>query len=249
MIYLNKVFEMKKIIYDFDGTLTPFSIPRFSILEKCGYEDGALNPKFLNEVKTRMKNENLDLYVSFYKTMFDKMNENNIELKDINFCYGAEDIEYNKGVISFLENLHKNNIFNYVLSSGLKVYLEKTKISPFIKDIFGTTFKYNENDEVIDFDILMNDKKKVNGIKKILESLNIEDDDCSELIYIGDGLTDLDAMEFIKEHGGISIFVCQDLDGKDLEKIKENPNVDYYFKADYSSDSDLSMYINKICGI
>ena len=51
MIYLNKVFEMKKIIYDFDGTLTPFSIPRFSILEKCGYEDGALNPKFLNEVK------------------------------------------------------------------------------------------------------------------------------------------------------------------------------------------------------
>ena len=62
MIYLNKVFEMKKIIYDFDGTLTPFSIPRFSILEKCGYEDGALNPKFLNEVKTMMKNENLDLY-------------------------------------------------------------------------------------------------------------------------------------------------------------------------------------------
>ena len=44
-------------------------------------------------------------------------NENNIELKDINFCYGAEDIEYNKGVISFLENLHKNNIFNYVLSN------------------------------------------------------------------------------------------------------------------------------------
>ena len=225
---------MKKIIYDFDGTLTPFSIPRFSILEKCGYEDGALNSKFLNEVKTRMKNENLDLYVSFYKTMFDKMNENNIELKDINFCYGAEEIEYNKGVISFLENLHKNNIFNYVLSSGLKVYLEKTKISPFIKDIFGT---------------MMNDKKKVIGIKKILESLNIEDDDCRELIYIGDGLTDLDAMEFIKEHGGITIFVCQDLDGKDLEKIKENPNVDCYFKADYSSDSDLSMYINKICGI
>ena len=56
-------------------------------------------------------------------------------------------------------------------------------------------------------------------------------------------------MEFIKEHGGITIFVCQDLDGKDLEKIKENPNVDYYFKADYSSDSDLSMYINKLCGI
>ena len=76
---------------------------------------------------------------------------------------------------------------------------------------------------MIDFDILMNDKKKVIGIKKILESLNIEDDDCRELIYIGDGLTDLDAMEFIKKHGGITIFVCQDLDSKYLEKIKENP--------------------------
>ena len=42
---------MKKIVYDFDGTLTPFPIPRLSILEKCGYDEGAMTPRFVSEVK------------------------------------------------------------------------------------------------------------------------------------------------------------------------------------------------------
>ena len=35
------------IIYDFDGTLTPYSLPKFEILEKSGMKDGAHNPQFL----------------------------------------------------------------------------------------------------------------------------------------------------------------------------------------------------------
>lgn len=36
----------KIIIYDFDGTLTPYSLPKFEILEKSGLKDGAFNPLF-----------------------------------------------------------------------------------------------------------------------------------------------------------------------------------------------------------
>ena len=38
---------MKIIIYDFDGTLTPYAMPKFEILEKSGLNDGAYNPQFL----------------------------------------------------------------------------------------------------------------------------------------------------------------------------------------------------------
>lgn len=27
------------IIYDFDGTLTPYSLPQYEIIKKCGYDD------------------------------------------------------------------------------------------------------------------------------------------------------------------------------------------------------------------
>lgn len=30
------------IIYDFDGTLTPYSLPQYEILKKCGYNDETL---------------------------------------------------------------------------------------------------------------------------------------------------------------------------------------------------------------
>ena len=239
---------MKKIIYDFDGTLTPYPIPKFPILKKCGYENGALTEEFIKEVKCRMNSENMDLYTAFYKTMFDKMIDNNLDIIDDSLVFGANNIEYNEGVINFLEHLYKNNINNYVLSSGLKVYLEKTKISPFIREFYGTTFIY-DNNKIIDFDILMNDKKKVDGIKHILNSLEISDDNCYDLIYIGDGLTDLDAMKFVKDHGGITIFVYKNLEDVNLDEIKNNSIVDYCFKADYSKNSELSNFINNICGI
>ncbi len=240
---------MKKIVYDFDGTLTPFPIPRLSILEKCGYEDGAMTPRFVSEVRKRMELEKIDLYTSFYKTMFDRMMENAIELTDDNFSYGASDIQYNKGVVQFLDNLNKNEVYNYVLSSGIKVYLEKTKIYPFVKGVYGTTFLYDKNNVAYDFDILMSDSKKVDGIKDILKNLHVENFDCSDFVYIGDGLTDLDAMRFVKERGGTTIFVYQNLENLDVDKVENKDIVDFYFEADYSRDSELTKCINKICGI
>ena len=50
------------IIYDFDGTLTPYSLPKFEILEKSGMKGGAHNPKFLELSKQKSKDKNIDLY-------------------------------------------------------------------------------------------------------------------------------------------------------------------------------------------
>ena len=46
---------MKKmvIIYDFDGTLTPNSLPQYEILKKCGYDDKRLMERMylLHQIK------------------------------------------------------------------------------------------------------------------------------------------------------------------------------------------------------
>lgn len=38
---------LKALVYDFDGTLTPTTMPEFKILEKSGLVGGAENPEFL----------------------------------------------------------------------------------------------------------------------------------------------------------------------------------------------------------
>jgi len=113
--------------------------------------------------------------------------------------------------------LYQNNISNYLLSSGVKVFLEKVSISSYFKEIL-----------------------KKNGI---------DNEDCSNIIYIGDGFTDYYAMKYIKEHGGTSIFVYKNLDSKDMQSIKEKDVIDFYTKADFSQNSELYNYVKKICKI
>lgn len=241
---------MKKIIiYDFDGTLTPYSLPKFEILEKSGMKDGAYNPQFLELSQKRVKDENIDLYKATYNTYFEIIKNAGFKLTDENFSIGYDNVEYNNGVTEFLSMLYQSNISNYLLSSGLKVFLKKISISSYFKEIYATTFTYNQDYEATGFEFLMSDKNKVVAIKEILKKNNIDNEDCSSIIYIGDGFTDYYAMKYIKDHGGVSIFVYQDSDIKDMQSIKEKNVVDFYTKADFSQNSELYNYVKKLCKI
>ena len=39
---------------------------------------------------------------------------------------------------------------------------------------------------------------------------NIDETDCSNVMYVGDGLTDMYAFEYVKEHGGEAVLVYND---------------------------------------
>ena len=145
--------------------------------------------------------------------------------------------------------LYQNNISNYLLSSGIKVFLEKVSISPYFKEIYATTFTYNQDYEANGIEFLMNDKNKVIAIKEILKKNGIENENCSTVIYIGDGFTEYYAMKYIKEHGGTSIFVYKNLNSKDMQSIKERDVVDFYTEADFSQNGELYNYVKKLCRI
>lgn len=233
------------IIYDFDGTLTPYSMPKFEILEKCGLQHGASNPKFL-EMAQANKRENIDLYVSIYKVYLQIIKDANFPLTDESFCLGADQITYNNGVDEFLKFLNDNNIENYLISSGLKVYLEKTRVANFFKEIYASTFLYNSNGEVTDIQYLMSDKNKVKAIKDIIKKIGNEEDDCHNIIYVGDGLTDYYAMEYVKRNGGTTIFVYQDKNNSDLKHLEEKNLISFSSYADFSLCSELVDYIKKL---
>lgn len=239
----------KKIfIYDFDGTLTPYPITKIEVLEKLGFNDGMMSDKFMSMVRDRRLSKNTDVYNACYEVLLEVLKNNGVPRTKENFSLGATNIEYNPGVYNFFDRNKDLNIVNYIVSSGSKDFLEGTNISKFFRDIYATTFKYDENYEAFDVDFLMSDKRKVEVIKKILIDNNIVDEDCSNVIYVGDGLTDLYAMEYVKNHGGETIFVYVDSENDSLKAAKEVDVVSYYAKADFNLDSDFSNVFLDICG-
>lgn len=238
----------KKIfIYDFDGTLTPYPITRVGVLESIGFEGGMMSPKFMGMVRERRLSRNIDLYTACYQLLLEVLRDNNVAPTKENFRMGAVDIEYNRGVVSFLEKITNLGFTNYLISSSSKDFLEGTAVSKFFKDIYATTFKFDENGEAIETDFLMSDKKKVEVIKKVLVDNGYAEDDCSDLIYVGDGLTDLYAMEYIKNNGGKTVFVYLDEESDSLKSAKEVDVVSFYARADYSTDSELSLIFDRFC--
>ena len=75
---MKKLMSKKvNIVYDFDGTLTKIAVPRYLILEKCGYKDGTTNKDFLQEFLKVKKEKNLSSEKAFYEAFFDILKRQN----------------------------------------------------------------------------------------------------------------------------------------------------------------------------
>lgn len=235
---------LKAVVYDFDGTLTPDALPKFAILEKCGLENGAQNPLFLERVKSTASEKRIGMVDAMIETILSIMREAGVPLTNKQLCLGAEDRVYNPGVEEFLSKLKNRGIRNYLLSSGAKVYLEKTKVAPLFDDIYASTVSYDENGKIIDTEYALTEPEKAVVLRKIAELVNGNPEDCSGIMYIGDGPTDLFAMDYVKAHGGVTIMVhCDKLSGEFMSK---NVAVNYDVVADYRDDSELNEIVERM---
>lgn len=231
----------KIIIYDFDGTLTPNPVTKFEILEKCGYKGGVENAELIENFHNKFKKDTNNFYDAIYRTFIEMVNKTNYKMTDSNISLGADKMEFNAGIMDFFEDIRDYNVSNYILSSGLKTIIEKTKVAKFFDEIYATTFKYDDNGIAFEIDCLIDDEAKAFYAEKIAKANNKSD--CSDIIYIGDGLTDYCAMEYVKNNGGMTIFVYYDENSPDLVKAKDSGVVSCFFKADYSPSSSLNKFI------
>lgn len=234
-----------QIVYDFDGTLTPKSVPMFQILKENGWTE----EEFELAIHKQKNKFDSNIYLSWFSTFLKVCNSGKIKPTKDNISLGVKDINYNPGVETFFLNV--NNIAkdenvdlkHYIVSSSIKDFLKKTSISSYIDKIYATEFKYDENGCAYKIDYLATDIKKVDSIKKINILNNKDELDCTNLVYIGDGLTDYYAMEFVKNNNGISILLTHN-DNQISNKLLNVANA--VFMADYSINSELFSYIEMI---
>lgn len=226
------------IIYDFDGTLTPYSLPQYDVLKKCGYDD----EKLMERIKALIdSNSSLNLYEAYYKCYMDILAENEISFTKDNVCQGVDRVTFNKGVVDYFERFQssRTGVKHYILTSGVQDYVKETQIGKLVDGIFGVTFKY-ENGKYTEIDTLMSDKKKVDIIKNI-QTKNPKETD---FMYFGDGLTDKYAFEYMHNIGGTSVFIASNESSEtNYKQLNTNGIIDKYFTADFTLNSELSRFM------
>ena len=224
------------VIYDFDGTLTPYSLPQYEIIKKCGYDE----EKLMNRIAEKLTNSE-GLYEAYYKCYIEILLENNILLTKENVCLSADKIEFNNGVIEYFKNFQSQitGVQHYIVTSGIKDYVDKTVIRKFVDGVYGVTFN-EENGIYKDIDILLTDKKKVDVIKQVQKDNN----ETNNIIYFGDGLTDSFAFEYVHSIGGKNVFIATKNESMETyKKLNVKGIIDKCFEPDFSMDSELSKYI------
>ena len=246
------------IMYDFDKTLAETDMQNFSFIPNLNMTI----PEFWNETEVIRKKYDMDKILSYMYTMILECKKRNIKLtrEYLNSC--GNEIRYYNGVTSWFDRINKyaedNGVIveHYIISSGNLEILEKSSISKNFKKMFACEFIYDKNNEAIWPKAIVNYTLKTQYIYRIQKGLIDNNDDgainekmktkripFSNMIYVGDGLTDVPSMIMVKENGGTSIAVYPKNQREKVNDLFEDERVNFICKADYSKDSEIERIV------
>ncbi|MCI8362631.1 MAG: haloacid dehalogenase-like hydrolase [Clostridia bacterium] len=238
-------------IFDFDGTLTTETWPKFWVwVKKFGYSGEKRNDNLEGALAEYRRTHDGDALETFFGFFNDLLVDNKEVLTYEELMEGEKYIQYNPGVREFIE---KASAKNYIVSGGLKEFLQKLKIANNFDTIYGTPVKHNQDGLITGIGEVMTDDKKILAIKEILKLNNRQENDCRNVYYIGDGYSDAIAMRFVHNNGGKAVFVHQpnkndglyEYTNKIYEKLNSDGMVDFCCLADYRNGSTLSNILQR----
>ena len=250
------------IMYDFDKTLCTKDMQDYSFIPSLGMTESEFW-SFANELGT---NEHMDSVLAYMYAMVKMSKDKNIPILRQKLVDMGRNVELFSGVESWFERISDFGseqgvqVEHYVISSGMKEIIEGTSISKYFKSIFACEFLYDENGNGIWPKTDVNYTNKTQFVyrinKGVLDVANDNDlnrsmpDDSKRvpfcnMIYIGDGLSDVPCMKMMKAYGGYSIAVYQSRDSK-VEDLLKNGRVDFIYPADYSENTGLDITVKNI---
>lgn len=238
-------------IFDFDGTLTTETWPKFWVwVKKFGYNGDRRNDELEDALADYRKNNNGSYLETFFAFFNDLLEINKTSITYDELMEGEKYIVYNPGVLKYLEESKEKN---YIVSGGLKEFLEYLNISKYFEGIYGTPVIHDDINNISGIGEVMSDEKKVDAIRDILKQNGRINDDCRDVYFIGDGFSDAASMRFVHEHGGSAIFVYPS--NKDdtyyeynmsiYEKLNKDNIVDYCVEANYEDNSKLKKLLTR----
>jgi phosphoserine phosphatase len=254
------------LIYDFDGTLSPGNMQEYGFIPATG-----LTKKEFWQKNTEIKDkQDASEILCYMRLMIDEAKYKNISLKKATFREFGKKVELYDGVKDWFALINEYGkkksvtIEHYINSSGLSEIIEGTPIAKEFKKIYACSFMYDASDVAIwpavavDFTAKTQFLFMINkGVENIKDNKRVNeftpDNErpipFKQMIYFGDGETDIPCMKLIKQQGGFSIAVYKKRNTKNktvAQGLIKHNRVNFACPADYSKDKEIYNVVTKI---
>lgn len=242
------------LIYDFDKTLCPGDMQEYGFMPLINSnpdEFWALCADFKRKHKA-------DGILAYMYMMMNKTRGMDITRESLRAMGKA--VEFYPGVESWFERVNGIGrqcgveVEHYIISSGVAEIIEGSAIGDRFKAIFAASFCYDDDGRPMWPATAVNYTSKTQYLfrinKGILEVTNDSDLNAytprdkrripfSNMVYIGDGLTDVPCMKMTRQRGGYSIAVHTPGNTEISDDMLLQDRADFAVLADYSAGSEL----------
>ena len=249
------------IIYDFDNTLCDQDMQNYSFIPNLEMTPS----EFWNEISQFSKEENMEGILSYLYYMVKKSNEKGKPMTKEYLSTLGKDINLYPGVEEWFERINQYGkeqgaiIEHYIISSGLKDIINSSKIAKYFTAVYACDFYYGEDGLPIWPKIAINFTAKTQYLYKINKGI-LDETDSTEvnkkykekripfrnMIYIGDGLTDIPCMTMLKKAGGRSIGIYTAKTKERVQQFLVDERINYVCPANYKDNSYLDRTVKLI---
>ena len=247
------------IMYDFDKTLTVKDTIEYSFIPNLKIDAC----EFWGETNKFRTENKMDQVLGYMYMMCKKMREKNMKLSREYLNDMGKEIKLFPGVLDWFDRINEYGrslgleIEHYVISAGLKEIIEGTPIGDKFKCVFASEYLYDEDGNAVWPNISINSTNKTQFLTRINKGvLDVADDRFNEkmlsedkrvlfsnMIYLGDGFTDIPCMQITKDRGGVSIAVYTGDNYNIAKKLYNDGRLNYVAPADYSLDGQIDTII------
>lgn len=250
-------------MYDFDKTLITRDMQEYKFIPSLGMQPD----EFWDGTQKLAVEQQMDSVLAYMFAMMTKARENGTPLKRQDLVESGKDVVYLPGVEDWFERINRYGeeagveIEHYVLSSGLKEIIDGTSIAKHFKKVFASEFLYGDDGNAMWAKMAVNYTNKTQFVyrinKGVLDISNNTDVNAStpeserrvffnNMIYLGDGLTDVPCMKLVKLSGGHSIALYQGGQKDKVQPLLKHERVDWIFQADYREGKPLDEVVKNL---
>jgi hypothetical protein len=249
------------LVYDFDGTLSPQPMQEYTVLPKIGVEP----EEFWARVNRDARETESDMMLVYMRHIIEALEAGRIDVKREDFAAMAHRIKYFPGVATWFRRMNSYvrkrsrgtvKIAHYLISAGQKEILDGASIRKEFKRIYASEYHFNHHGVATFPKLLVTDTMKTQflfrinkGLERVTESINEHMPEgerpipFQNMIYVGDGMTDVPSMALTKKSGGhtVAVYDRRRKSGRaTCVKLLNAGRADFIAEADYRRGSKLS---------
>ena len=244
------------LLYDFDKTLCTQDMQNYSFIPSLGMAPG----DFWQLANRFGWQEKMDGILAYMYTMIQECRRRGVPFTRDTLRRHGRGITFFPGVADWFQRIDRFGesqgvaVEHYVISSGLREIIEGSAIAGAFKEIYASEFYYDGAGAPVWPKLAVNFTAKTQFVYRINKGvLDVSDDKTlnasmpddskrvpfTNMIYVGDGLSDVPCMKMMRSYGGQAIAVYQAGSRRGVEQLLRDGRVDFIFPADYREGTAL----------